>query len=129
MNTVTKTEVNVALKKIGLTNVSRVKDRDGNTCSYLNFAGKRIRGIEAGSIGPMTATNAWKEKNDRVLSKITETLVMDLGLSNTEPGIFVANKGTKKEFSLKVSEYLIPTHVYSLGYDRRRASRNPRTYA
>jgi hypothetical protein len=115
-----KPEITKHLKALGATNVGIIKNKFCSTTSFKGADGKTMLGFKGGSIGPLTVTNAYQEKNDEVESMVRLEF-LKLGLVRDHlisDFMFIANEGTKKEFKVNLSWQLIPTYSISLGLDR-----------
>lgn len=68
-----KTEITKILKDSGLENIKLYVDSHTNK-PYKNFAGKMVKGIRGGSIGPMTVTNEHLNHNREVENQVKDAL-------------------------------------------------------
>lgn len=109
----TKTDINKALKELGYGFVKVSTGGWDEPKCYTGFDGKRVKGISGGSVGPLTSSNTYEEKNQRVISEVTDTL-RDLGMREQEDGVLVSPNG-KIKVSLTVSYF--PAYTRSAGYD------------
>jgi len=108
-----KAEINKALKDLGYGFVKVSTGGFDEPKCFTGFDGKRVKGIAGGSVGPMTATNAYEEKNREVISTATDTLKR-LGMTEDEDGVLVSQNG-KIKVSFIVSYF--PKYTRSAGYD------------
>jgi len=108
-----KAEINKVLKELGygFVKVSTGNDFDNGKC-FTGWDGKRVKGIPGGSHGPMTATNAYQERNKAVIDKVTSSLRC-AGMVERD-GVLESQDG-KIKLTLTVSEF--PKYTKSAGYD------------
>jgi hypothetical protein len=108
-----KTEINKVLKENGY---GFIKVNTGNWNNpeqcYTNWQGKRVKGIKGGSYGPVTVTRAWEEKNQEVISTVTDAL-KQIGMKE-EDGYLKSPDGKIK---LKLMVDTFPQYTRSAGYD------------
>jgi hypothetical protein len=108
-----KSDINKALKENGY---GFIKIQTGDWIKpekcFTGFDGKKVKGIAGGSRGPMTATNAYEEKNVKVAEEAIYSLVK-IGMKK-EDGLLVSPDG-KIKVSLTVNYF--PTYARSAGYD------------
>ena len=108
-----KSDVNAVLKDHG---ISFVKVQTGDWAKpekcYTGWDGKKVKGIKGGSIGPMTVTSAYQEKNQEVINSVTSSL-KNIGM--VEKDGLLQSKDGKLSLSLDLVDY--PAFTYSAGYD------------
>jgi hypothetical protein len=113
-----KKEVNDILKSLGAKNVSMIKD-SYHTKPFKNWQGKTVKGIQGGSQGPMTCTNAHIERNRAVMRKIHDSLVdiaTDVNVMSNSRSVFNFEDAKGKKFSLVVDTDSFPTYAHN-NYD------------
>ena len=98
----TKTQLNDTLKQVS------------SSFGFVKASGKKIaskKGIKAGSIGPLTATDAYRQRNRETANQISHKLENELGLVLMEKSdnemVFekVLSKKKNKRFTLHLEQY------------------------
>lgn len=113
---ISKSDINKALKDLGFGFVKMEKD------SYHEVTHRsKQQGLRGGSIGPMTATTAYRGHNDDALRRVKDALVYKLGGKPIESyaDLTVAFPSKKGELVYKFIWQLFPTYAhnhYDAGY-------------
>ena len=114
---ITKTNINAVLKTFGFGNV---KMSDGGMYSegkaYRDYNNKTVRGIAAGSHGPMTVTNAHVERFNSTFAEVSEALKA-IGFVQEGDGTLIANRDAKKPLVLTLAKREFPAYTRSANYD------------
>lgn len=112
-------EINQTLKDLGYGFVKISTGDWGQTKTYKDWNGNTTKGIIASSFGPMTVTNAYKERADKVLRDIRERL-----LPISDDVQYLQDGGLRVIFDLGAKFRTIdftlqsfPAYAGSLGYD------------
>jgi len=104
---VKKSEINEVLKDIGLKFISMRHEVSHKTISYKNQDDKRVKGIPAGSIGPLTSSNAYSEYNDKIEEKIRTSLSNLPAAKNLPTDISERNKSYDIVYPVQISEKVV----------------------
>lgn len=111
MAKVTRTQVNTALKSIGIGFIKATVD------SYTSKKISSNKGIRGGSIGPMTASMAYHDHNKEAADSIVSVLTKEAGLSlvsQTHSTIELIDKSVdKKPLRVTFNLHLYPTHAHN----------------
>ena len=106
-----RSDINSALKEIGYDYVRYSLGGNQSRC-YTSWNGKRVRGIRAGSIGGMTVTDAYKERNRSVMNQVVDTLC-SIGMVHN--GDYMESPDGKIRLSLSLE--LFPAYASRAGLD------------
>ena len=111
--------INQELKDIELGNVKMEKDHY-HKATYKTYENKTVKGIQGGSIGPMTSTDAHQNHNFKIEAKVREILghLSDKVISEGMFTSYYINLG-KKTRIFKFHWSLFPTYAhneYDLSY-------------
>ena len=108
-----KSDINRVLKEAGY---GFIKVQTGDWAKpekcLTGFDNKRVKGIRAGSVGPTTVTSAYQERNQEVISEVTNAL-KDIGMVEKD-NVLVSPDG-KIKLALGITDF--PKYTRSAGYD------------
>lgn len=106
-----RSDINSALKEIGYDYIRYSLGGNQSRC-YTSWNGKRVRGIRAGSIGPVTVTDSYKERNRSVMNQAISVL-KSIGM--VEDGDYMSSPDGKIRLSLSLE--LFPAYSSRVGLD------------